>query len=93
MIFSRLQRGKPLTLGERLNAKPGKIVLSIREIAKHPFMSKSIAITKERYGNFPDAARFLFYEKNGCKDSGTPALISFFEEYPLIHHVQPSKIK
>ena len=82
LIFSRLQRGKPLTLGERLNAKPGTIVLVMREIAKHPFMSKSIGISMERYGNFPDAARILFYEKYGCKDSGTSAINSFFEENP-----------
>ncbi|MFH1591966.1 MAG: DUF262 domain-containing protein [Candidatus Woesearchaeota archaeon] len=80
LIFSRLQRGKPLTLGERLNALPGNIVLSMREIAKHPFMDKSIGISKERYGAFPDAARILFYEKSGQKDSGTPAILSFFDE-------------
>jgi len=80
IIFSRLQRGKPLTLGERLNAKPGEIVLLMREIAKHPFISKSIAVSSQRYGTFPDAARILFYETYGCKDSGTPAIISFFEE-------------
>ena len=80
IIFSRLQRGKPLTLGERLNAKPGGIVLCMRELAKHPFMSGSIGISKERYGAFPDAARILFYEKYGQKDAGTPALISFFDE-------------
>jgi len=79
MVFSRLQRGKPLTLGERLNAKPGEIVLRMREIASHPFMSKSIGISKNRYGNFPDAARILFYEKSGCKDSGTDAIMAFFE--------------
>lgn len=80
LIFSRLQRGKQLTVGERLNAKPGNIVLSMREIAKHPFMSKSIGISKERYGAFPDAARILFYERYGQKDCGTPAILSFFEE-------------
>jgi len=80
IIFSRLQRGKPLTLGERLNAKPGSIVLRMRSIAKHPFIFKSVAIANERYGTFPDAARILFYEKRGCKDSGTPAIISFFDD-------------
>lgn len=80
VIFSRLQRGKPLTLGERLNAKAGEIVLAMRKIAKHPFMAESIGISKNRYGNYPDSARILFYEKYGCKDSGTPALVSFFEE-------------
>jgi hypothetical protein len=80
MIFSRLQRGKPLTLGERLNAKPGSIVDRMREIAEHPFMKASIGVTKARYGNYPDAARILFYEKFGSKDMGTPALISFFDD-------------
>ena len=81
LIFSRLQRGKPLTLGEKLNAMPGGVVLSMREIAKHPFMKDSIGISRERYGNYPDAARILFYEKLGIKDSGTPNLMAFFEEY------------
>ena len=80
IIFSRLQRGKPLTLGERLNAKPGEIVWAMREVAQHPFMSKSIGVSQDRYGTYPDAARILFYEKYGCKDSGTPAIVSFFEE-------------
>jgi hypothetical protein len=80
LIFSRLQRGKPLTLGERLNAMPGNIVLCMREIAEHPFMSESIGISKERYGSYPDAARILFYEKQGQKDAGTQSLITFFDE-------------
>lgn len=81
LIFSRLQRGKPLTLGEKLNAMPGDIVLGMREIAKHPFMCESVGISQGRYGNYPDAARILFYEKLGIKDSGTPALINFFEKH------------
>jgi len=80
LIFSRLQRGKPLTLGERLNAMPGNIVLCMREIAKHPFMAESIGISKKRYGAYPDAARILFYEKYGQKDSGTSSILSFFDE-------------
>jgi len=80
MIFSRLQRGKPLTLGERINAMPGNIVPCMRKLAKHPFMSKSIGISRERYGSYPDSARIMFYEKCGQKDAGTPAIISFFEE-------------
>ncbi len=80
LIFSRLQRGKPLTLGEKLNAMPGNVVLIMREIAKHPFMKESIGISKERCGNYPDAARILFYEKLGVRDAGTPALVAFFEE-------------
>lgn len=81
LIFSRLQRGKPLSLGERLNAKPGKIVDCMREIANHPFMAKSIGVAKERYGILPDAARILFYEKYGPKQSGSMDLYTFFDEF------------
>src|SRR5690606_29289651 len=49
LIFSRLQRGKPLQLGERLNANPGSIVECMREIANHNFMKFSIGISQNRY--------------------------------------------
>ncbi len=80
LIFSRLQRGKPLQLGERLNAKAGTIVERMREIAHHPFMDKSIGVYKERYGIYPDAARILFYEKYGAKQCGSNELYNFFDE-------------
>jgi hypothetical protein len=80
LIFSRLQRGKPLQLGERLNAKPGKIVQSMRIIAAHGFITKSIAVPKNRYGSYPDAARILFYEKYKAKQCGTNELYEFFDE-------------
>jgi hypothetical protein len=81
LIFSRLQRGKPLSLGERLNTKPGTIVDCMREIAKHPFMSKSIGVAKNRYGAYPDAARILFYEKFGAKQCGSEEIYTFFENF------------
>jgi len=81
LIFSRLQRGKPLSLGERINAKPGTIIRLIRELAVHDFLHESTAIAKNRYGLFPDAARILFYEKFGAKNSGTPDLYNFLENY------------
>jgi hypothetical protein len=81
LIFSRLQRGKPLSLGERLNAKPGKIVDCMRILAKHPFMEISIGVPKGRYGIYPDTARILFYEKFGAKQSGSEELYSFFDDF------------
>jgi hypothetical protein len=81
LIFSRLQRGKPLSLGERLNAKPGIIVDCMRELAKHPFMSKSIGVAKNRYGIYPDTARILFYEKFGAKQTGSEELYKFFDDF------------
>ncbi len=81
LIFSRLQRGKPLALGERLNAKPGTVVELMREIAKHPFLEKSIGVAKNRYGVYPDAARLLFYEKLGAKQCGSEQLYTFFDDF------------
>jgi hypothetical protein len=81
LIFSRLQRGKPLSLGERLNAKPGKIVDCMRDLANHSFMAKSIGVSKDRYGVYPDTARILFYEKFGAKQSGSEELYTFFDDY------------
>lgn len=80
LIFSRLQRGKPLHIGERLNAKPGSIVQCMRNLANHPFMGQSIAVAKNRYGVYPDAARILFYEKYKAKQCGVKELNDFFDE-------------
>ena len=81
MIFSRLQRGKPLGLGEKLNAKPGQIVNVMREIAKHDFISKSIGINKQRYHAYEDVARIIFYEKYGAKECSTGPLNELFDKY------------
>ena len=83
-IFSKLQRGSPLRLGERLNAKPGKIVVRMREIATSFFLKNSVGLQKKRYGTYPDAARFMYYEKYRVKDAGTNSLRAFFEEHPNI---------
>ena len=79
LIFSRLQRGKPLQLGERLNAKPGEIVESMRLVANHDFLKYSVGVSKNRYGVFPDAARILFYEINGAKQMGSGEIYNFFD--------------
>ena len=81
MIFSRLQRGKPLCLGEKLNAKPGKIVYVMRELASHDFISKSIGVNKQRYHTFEDVARIIFYEKYGTKECSTTPLNELFDKY------------
>ena len=81
LIFSRLQRGKPLALGERLNAEPGTIVDCMRELAKHPFMAESIGVAKNRYGIYPDSARIIFYEKFGAKQCGSQELYNFFDTF------------
>lgn len=79
LIFSRLQRGRPLSLGEILNAKPGTIVGLMRELTRHAFIRESTAIPHHRYGLYPDVARMLFYENRDAKASTTSALYEFFE--------------
>lgn len=81
MIFSRLQRGKPLYMGEKLNAKPGQIVVAMRELAKHPFIAKSIGVNKQRYRVYEDVGRIIFYEKYGPKDCSTGPIDELFERY------------
>lgn len=81
LIFSRLQRGKPLYLGEKLNAKPGKIVEVMRNVAKHDFISKSIGVNKNRYKTYEDVARIIFYEKYGSKECSTEPLNELFDKY------------
>jgi hypothetical protein len=80
VIFSRLQRGKPLQIGERLNAKPSDIVLCMRSLSARPFFAKSTRVAKNRYGVYPDAARILFYEKYKAKQCGTNELFGFFDD-------------
>lgn len=81
MIFSRLQRGKALGMGEKLNAKPGRIVSAMRELAKHDFISKSIGVNKQRYKTYEDVARIIFYEKYGSKECSTNPINELFDKY------------
>ncbi len=80
MIFSRLQRGKPLNLGERLNALPGTIVNTMRKISEHHFIKNVLNINQSRYNSYPLVARMLFFEAYNCKDCSSDALYNFFEE-------------
>lgn len=84
LIFSRLQRGKPLNLGERLNALPGDIVVTMRKLANHPFIKDTIDIKDNRYEKYPDVARMLFYEVYGAKNCSPDDLYKFFDDYKNI---------
>lgn len=84
LIFSRLQRGKPLNLGERLNAKPGAIVNVMRNIADHKYIDETIDIPDGRYEKYPDVARMLFYEVYGAKNCSSDDLYKFFDNYKNI---------
>jgi len=61
-LFRRLQRGKPLTEGERLNAMRGNIVCLMRKITDHPFFEKSLSSQDKRHKFYHIAAVFLYIE-------------------------------
>lgn len=81
MIFSRLQRGKPLNLGERLNALPGNVVVTMRELAKNKFIDEIICVNKNRYNVFPIVARMMYYEQYDTKECSSEYLYKYFDDY------------
>lgn len=80
LIFSRLQRGQRLTDGEKINALPGEIVVSIRKLSEAKFFKYSIDMKTKRYQNFIIIARMLFIEKYGNKDYGNKSIYNFLSE-------------
>ena len=80
MIFSKLQRGQRLTDGEKINALPGEIIISIRKMAEHKFFKDSIDMKTKRYQNFIIIARMFFIEKYGNKDYNNKNIYNFLSE-------------
>ena len=80
LIFSRLQRGQRLTDGEKINALPGEIIVSIRKLSESKFFKYSIDMKTKRYQNYIIVARMLFIEKYGNKDYGNKSIYSFLSE-------------
>lgn len=66
-----------MRIGEKLNAKPGKIVEVMRKIANHDFIAKSIGIKGQRYQTYEDVARIMYFEKFGAKKCGTDEINEF----------------
>jgi hypothetical protein len=84
-LFTRLQRGKPLTPAERLNAFPGNIVLIMRQLGLHDFF-KLVTMSLKRYHSYLMGARFLLLQYglehyNAFSDIGPDKLYSFFTDH------------
>lgn len=89
-IFSRLQRGKPLNLNEKLNAFPGDIVPTVRKVRELPFFLKSIKNEHQKgYRMISVIGRMLYYEFYGLKDVAPYALRNFFEEKKDLKYDSP----
>lgn len=80
-MFRRLQAGKPLTVGERLNAYAGEIVPTMRTLGNHRFFNDIIPMKLKRYRNYQLAAIFMYLEHDGIKDISPRNLYEFFTKY------------
>lgn len=79
-LFKRLQRGKPLSPGEILNAYPGDIVVAMRDLASHKFFSNIINVGNNRYKYNHIAAQLMFLESQGIQTIHPKALYEFFDK-------------
>jgi len=77
--FKRLQSGKALSPGEKLNAYPGDIVPTMRSLGQHPFFEHTVALGLGRYKNYYLAAMFLMLEGAGIKSTSPSYIYEFFD--------------
>lgn len=77
MLFSKLQRGRPLNPGEKLNAFPGSIVPVMRTLGRHSFFHKVIFPLK-RYKAYLIAAKLMLLEFEGICDISPWNIYDFF---------------
>ena len=70
LIFSRLQRGQRLTDGEKINALPGEIVVSIRKLSEAKFFKycKNGAVFGRNVANSINL--HIFSRRNRCAEGG-----------------------
>lgn len=79
-LFRRLQRGKPLTEGEKLNAMRGSIVSLMRRITDHAFFEKSLSSNDKRHKFYHIAATFLYIE-HSVDDTKFNNIQKFFDRF------------
>lgn len=78
-LFRRLQRGRPLTEGEKLNAMPGNIVNIMRSLTEHRFFKKCLTSRDKRHKFYHIAAVFL-YLQDKIEDNTFNNIVKFFRK-------------
>jgi len=78
-MFRRLQSGKPLNPGEKLNSFPGRIVQALRTLSKHKFLGRVTTYSNSRYKHLFLVSQLLFLEANGIDDVNTNTIFLFTE--------------
>lgn len=76
-LFSKLQRGKPLNPGEKLNAFPGSVVPVMRQLGRHSFFNK-VVFSLRRYKAYLIAAKLMLLESEGICDISPRNVYEFF---------------
>ena len=89
-VYSRLNKGKPLSPAEKLNAFPGDIVPTMRYVSKHPFFTDVITLPSKRYRHYLTAARLILLESEGIIDVAPWRLYDFFEENKRMNQTSPT---
>ncbi len=77
-LFRRLQSGRDLNTGEKLNAFPGSITLLARKIADHPFFN-NVNFSMNRYRALQLAAQIILLVNEGITDIKANRLYEFFD--------------
>lgn len=77
-LFRRLQSGKPLNTGEKLNAFPGSITPLMRSLAKHAIFRK-VNFSLKRYKALQLVAQTFILCDYGITDIGARYLYEFFD--------------
>ena len=89
-VYSRLNKGKPLSPAEKLNAFPGDIVPTMRYVSNHPFFTDVITLPRRRYRHYLTAARLILLESKGIIDVAPWQLYDFFEEKKKMNKSSPT---
>ena len=80
-MFDRLQRGMPLTAGEKLNAKSGKIHSFISNLTQSKFFSEIVNVRNYRGAYYQICSQILALEMFGIKDVKFKVLEELHNEY------------
>jgi len=78
-MFKRLQTGKPLNPGEKLNSYPGLLIPALRSLRNHRFFTNVTTYSGSRHKHLFLASQLLFLEHSGINDLNTTALFQFAE--------------
>lgn len=79
-IYRRINSGVPLNTAEYLNALPGTIVPTMRQLGSHDYFQRVCQLSKRRYRAYHIAAQIMLLQHQGITDTSPKYLLEFFEK-------------